>query len=787
MKVFRSLFCFLFASLLMLPFIGIFYAEADNEPPVRMVITYDPETRLQSDGIVSELIFSIINDGEQSYTLYGAHLLGGYDGEDRILNDTITIDSHSSKQFSLHDIPVSEEQLNKDIIYTLTWYEHVEIPPETFEPDPNNEVDEEPVDSENSESNQILPEEVPTEPSYIEVEKSIDATVRIDKFIPPVLSISASVSADAVQYGSTFTITYIIQNNTKYDMSALRLTDLGVSSEQIELPDTNLMAGETMTINKECVMGEEDVLIHPVITYVAAQRQTETEFEETLTVASVIIGIKLEVEQYPSNEEGTTFAITITNTGNRAMTKVQLYDEINTRIDSPFDLGPQQQKVITFQVPSAYASGLIRTVQFHLTCKDPFNNTFSFKDVNTYECIPFISSDSVRINLLAELTKAFYNETNHLCGTIQFEIRNYSDVRVINASIQELSVIGKVTDFTELQRGETFYTVTYELDNVENLSFQLTAYDTSGKAYETEIVNLDLSQMESLASNKEVKPVIYHSNAFLKSLIDRFTFSFKNIVSVALIIILIGGIVVFILWLIEHKIRSALPRESMMKLEVPEPEDNSNINPSMDEVLSSSPAEQLGYRAPAKMRYGDKKRFKSEKASNAIKPSDNGHKNLDSFNNGLNLSDFLHNNQMDDEDDEGNDIVSNDISIDDIHPDYYDADNNHKEFENTDNKDENPLLIPEIEDENSDDDIEVITDKYPESDEIYSEKIEIDHVAIDSEHDTSSDESFEPQINIANEPEQSGPKIIEFRRVAANRKLQPNMVIHFENNGSEGK
>ena len=150
-----------------------------------------------------------------------------------------------------------------------------------------------------------------------------------------------------------------------------------------------------MTINKECVMGEEDVLIHPVITYVAAQRQTETEFEETLTVASVIIGIKLEVEQYPSNEEGTTFAITITNTGNRAMTKVQLYDEINTRIDSPFDLGPQQQKVITFQVPSAYASGLIRTVQFHLTCKDPFNNTFSFKDVNTYECIPFISSDSV--------------------------------------------------------------------------------------------------------------------------------------------------------------------------------------------------------------------------------------------------------------------------------------------------------------------------------------------------------------------------------------------------------
>lgn len=778
MKYYKILLSVVFAVLLVFSCAGIFFAAAENEVPIRMIITYDPETRLQTDGTVNELIFTIINDTDNSYTLYDSHLYGGYDGEDRILNDKIIIDAHSSIEFSLHDIYVKDDQLSKDIVYYLSWFEITEVPLEVT-PIPTEEKEEEDeVDGDNEEELS----EHSTEYEIIKTERTIESTIHIEKFIPPVLTLSAYTSSDAVQAGSTFSVTYVIQNNTKYDMSSLRLIDFGVSSEQIELPDTNLTAGQSITVTKECVMGEEDILVHPVITYIAVQRQTETEYEETLTVASVIIGIKLDVQQFPSNEEGTTFSIAITNTGNRSMTNIQLYDEINSKIDAQFDLGPQQQKILTFQVPSAYASGLIRTVQFHLSCRDYFNNVFTYRDVNTYECVPYISTDSIRLSMIVELAKAYYDENNNLCGTLQFEIRNYSDVRVLYASVIEENLLGKITDFSELQRGETFYTSSYQLEGIESLSFRLQAYDTSGKPYETESIVVDLSQLESLASEKEVKPVIHHSNAFLKELIDKFTFSFKNIVTVALIAVFIGLFVGIILFIIEYRIRAKLPREALTKLNVPVANDGLEINPSMDQLLSGSPAEQLGYRAPAKIRYGDK---------NSIKPSNNipqkkvKNNQVPKHNNSLQISKDSNKENFPVNEDI-NEIILNlpgSLSVEDIHPNieeqssYERTDilNDSIDFNDSNNEiDSYPINVDQAVAEDIKLDIDSISDKINSDINSSFHNEPIDSVVDNIDGNSQMIETYDSKTTLN---DQNISKVVEFRPLESRKIMRINSII----------
>jgi hypothetical protein len=196
------------------------------------------------------------------------------------------------------------------------------------------------------------------------------------------------------------------------------LTDADVYDGAIPIPTTELAIGDSTSITIDYVMGIEDMEFCPAVSYVASQRQFESRLEEPVIIDSVITGIMIDVEQYPSNEEGSTFAITVTNTGNRMLTGLQLYDEINTAIDFPFDLSPQQQKVVTFNVPSAYSAGLIRNVRFRITGYDYYGDPFSYTDVNSYECVPYITSDEVRLSVLASLKNAFFDENGKLCGEI---------------------------------------------------------------------------------------------------------------------------------------------------------------------------------------------------------------------------------------------------------------------------------------------------------------------------------------------------------------------------------
>ena len=550
---------------------------AEESHSIQMTIKVAPDTQLSESGTVEYLTFTIANRGSESYTLNNARLSGGYDGIERQLEGDMTVSPGGSKEFTLYNVPVSYDQLGNAVRYTLTW-EEIRI--------------EEPED----------PEDPEAEPVTVTTTQSTSAMVLIERFIPPVLTVSVSASDADVSVGESFTVTYRIANETKYDITDIEMTDPGVYEGTIPLPGRDLTAGASITVPVTYTMEEEDMEFRPVLSYVAARRPTVTEAEESVVVGTVVVGIQLDVQQYPANEEGTTFAITVTNTGNRAMKQLQLYDEINTPIESAFDLGPQQQKVISFTVPSAYSAGIVRTVTFRLTGKDFFGDDFQFTDVNSYTCAPYITSDAVRLSLFASITNAFIDDSGKLCGTVRVEIRNYSDVRIVSAVLEEMDLFGDVQTYDELQRGETFFTTTYQLDNVPELMFRLRATDVVGQSYTTEPVTLSLDQLRALATKTETPTVIYYSNAFLKQLTDRIGSAFRNVVFVVLLLVGVSVLISMVLWFLEHRITAQLPRDSILSIKVPTAA--KPAQGAIDHVLKESPAEQLGYIAPAKIRYG---------------------------------------------------------------------------------------------------------------------------------------------------------------------------------------
>lgn len=584
---------------------------AEEDHPIRMSIAADPETEMESGGTMPFLTFTLYNDSDTAYTLHDAKLSGGYDDAERPLNGEMTIDAHGKREFILHDVAIADQQLDTDILYTLTWTEITEIPAEpsveTTEADSQTEWETEP-----EYETELATEPAPTPASEIvRTERSTSAVIRVERFVLPELTITATAAQPMVAAGETFTVVYRVANETKYDITNITLTDEAYTGN-IPLPGTELTAGAAVTVPIEYTMGESDMVFQPTATYIAAQRQTSTTCKEVLTVGAVVIGIRIDVQQYPSNEDGTTFAITITNTGNRAMKQLQLYDEINTQIDKPFDLAAQQQKVLTFNVPSAYSAGLVRTVRFRLTGKDYFEDDFTFVDANSYDCIPYVTSDAVRLSLLATVADAYYDENGNLCGVIQFEIRNYSDVRITDAVLSELTVFGTVTAFDELQRGETFYQTVYQVDGIPSVSFRVTAKDTTGQNYQTETISLNLEQLSTLAERTENNTIIYHSNTFLQDLSDKIRETFRNGLGVAMILILISAILCLILWGIESHLRSKLPQQSLLSIRVPKTQKTAQT--AVDTVLAGSPADQLGYKVPAKLRYTGAENIKKRAA-----------------------------------------------------------------------------------------------------------------------------------------------------------------------------
>ncbi len=549
-------------------------AKAEGEHPITMTITCDPMPELEGEGTIPDLLFTIRNGGAEDYTLNHAKLTGGFEDRELMLDESFTVLAGATKEFHLTEVPIADDQLDCDILYTLTW-----------------------------EETQIAVDEETGDPSFVSVTRETTALIRIERFVIPELKVFAEAEDDRVRAGDTFAVVYTIVNDTMFDMSGIRLYDPDQSMLTIPMESSELTAGETRTVRIEYTMGETGMTFCPRVEYVARQRELTTDAEERVSVSSVTVSLLVSAQMYPADEEGTQFAITVKNAGNQTLTNVRLFDEINTAIDQPFDLAPDQSKVVMFTVQPALSADRIRSVSFHAEATDCFGATVYAEDPDFYDVVPYVDSGDVHLALYVVLQKPFYDENGKLCATIQFEIRNYSKVRIHDAVLSELELFGEVVRYADLVQGETYCTQVYQLDGVSELRFRLEARDPANQVCSSETVRLDLSQLKELADQKNDPVYVYPVNPYTQDLDAKFRSVLRIVLIVGLSVAAICGAVCVILLVSERRLKKKLPPAFEEDLENAM---RSTKRRMQDQLFSDAPTERFGYVAPIKLRnYGE--------------------------------------------------------------------------------------------------------------------------------------------------------------------------------------
>lgn len=547
---------------------------ADGDHPITLSITCDPVPELECAGTIPDLLFTIRNNGAADYTLSNATLSGGYENDTKVLPDEITIIAGSTKEFHLTDVPIAENQLDIEITYRLEWEEH-----------------------------ETVIDEMTGVAQFLKHARETTATFTIERFLIPELSVSASCVSPYVRANEPFTITYTIRNDTAFDMTGLKLYDPEQSMQPIGLPRDELTAGDSITVDVTYEMGSADMTFEPRIEYIARHREMLTRAAEVLTVESIVVDLSMTVEMRTPTEEGTTFAITVRNNGNRAVTDICVFDEINTQIGEPFSLGAEEYRTLLYTVMPAVSSDHVRSVRFHLTAVDNLQSKIRVEDSNVFEVVPYIMPDSVELKLYAVLQSPYYDKEGKLCASIQFIISNNSNVKIYRASLKELSLFGEVISYEELRRGDTYYTQIYQLDGVMELRFRVDAYDPAGALCTSDTIRLDLSGLKELADKKNDPVYVQTQNVYLKDLDSKYTGVLRIVVIIGLAVAAVCAIACIVLYAVEIRLRNSLPGEFEEDMDRAL---KATKRRTEKQLFSDAPTEQFGYTAPIKLRnYGE--------------------------------------------------------------------------------------------------------------------------------------------------------------------------------------
>ncbi len=549
-------------------------SEEADEHPIKLEITCDPAPELEGAGTIPDLLFTIRNTSDADYSLTNGKLTGGYENREMILTESILVLAGGTKEFHLENVPVADDQLGVEITYMLSWDEAETV-----------------IDPETGDATFLTHKRVAT------------ASMTVERFVVPELTVYAVCADELVRLGETFTVEYHIENRTDFDMSGLKLYDPEQSMQSIALPKDELVAGDSCTVSVEYQMGKNDMTFAPRVEYVARLREMVTRMETPLSVGSFVVDLRISTEAYPATAEGTTFAVTVRNAGNRTVTDIRVFDEINTPIENAFDLAPDQSKSILYTVAPAVSSETGRTVRFHLTAVDFQNDPIALEDVNAFHVVPYVGSDDVRIGLYVVLQSPYYDETGKLCASIQFEIRNYGDVKIYRAVLNELTLFGEVVSYDELLKGETYYTQTYQLDGVQELRFRLDAVDPAGQPCSSETIRLDLSGLKELADLKNDPVYVYTQNPYMQDLDAKYSGVLKTGALIGVTVAGVCAVICIVLFIIELQIKAKLPPEFEEDMERAMRATKRRMD---KQLFSDAPTEQFGYTAPIKLRdYGE--------------------------------------------------------------------------------------------------------------------------------------------------------------------------------------
>lgn len=548
--------------------VGGAVTRAENDSPITMTIEPDPDCQLTEAGEMTYLRFTLKNEGEEAYTLTRAVLSGELLSQALAFEEDIVMEPNEVKEFKVQKLSVPLSAFDRELTFTLSWQEVYYLEEDT---------------------EQLFP---------LYEEKELEGTVVIERFSEPVLELSYKTGEELVKVGEQVKITYILENNTKFDMTGLSLYDPSVSTGYIPLESSELQAGARMEVVYTFDMGEVDVVVNPCVEYTVKGEKQLASCESTYTIRYLKVELKLDIQQYAATEDGTLFAITVTNSGTHAMKDIRLFDEIGTQVDEPFDLSAGQSKALTYTVAAAVSADSPRMVSFHLTAEDYLEKSYALEDGQTFEVKPYVGAGQVNLQLIVTMTSSKFNEDGSLLVRILFEIRNYSAVPISQGLLTENSAYnGTVREYEQLNQGvTTFYKDFTVEESAPVLSFILTAQDPAGNIYATEAMTLD---MTSLLQKKQEEVNASGSNQTIDTTgtiydTEKYTTLFRRILLVLFVLIVTLLASSAILFVYEKSILAALPPD---REEVPTTTGKTNLGDTDVARL------QLGYVQPAKLRY----------------------------------------------------------------------------------------------------------------------------------------------------------------------------------------
>ena len=552
-------------------------AAAETEEPLELTVEADPECLLSAAGEMTYFRFTLKNTSDAEYVFNDLTLRGDLLDEPKLIGESLSLAANDVMEFTLESVHIDEDEFDRDLAFQLTWHTTAYAEEDSEHLDP------------------------------ITLNHSILSTVRVERFVEPVMTVSLETDVLLAREGDMVTVTYTLFNDTKFDMTNITLQDPAMPQGTVPLEKNTLLAGERMQVVATAIMGTGNLEFMPSARYTVRGIESAAFASGAITVEYVDVELKMEVEKYPATAEGTLFRIKLINAGSHPMTDIRIVDEIGTLIADGIALEAGNERTISCTVPSAVSASSVRYISFEATGRDGLGGVCTVKSPSAYEVLPYVDSDQVRLNLSVSLTSSAQNDDGSNRLKLLFEIRNDSRVPISNAVITEADYFKSVVnEYGSLSTGTTTFEKEFTVPaGTRSLTFVMSAMDPAQTQYATVPMTLDLSPLTAPkpTSLPQIQPgktvdttgTIYDTERYARIL----RMSALIVLALTLMFLLLS----VIFRVAELNIRRFLPKEAVRRPFGPRKTPTGPIPSRSD---TDTVRAQFGYMQPAKLRYMDR-------------------------------------------------------------------------------------------------------------------------------------------------------------------------------------
>lgn len=287
------------------------------------------------------------------------------------------------------------------------------------------------------------------------------------------VSAERKVSTTKASKGEQVIITYIVNNNSASELSALNITDAELTGTPI-VKDVSVAPGAVYTFDYNYTMGGETVVSAPVISYKADGAEASVTVPET-SIGMVNTRLTVEVEQGSPTAEGVNFTLKLINNGNQKISKIKIKDEQGNSVNKDgFALSVGESKTLSYSVDNQNE----RNVVFYLTGSSAAGDDYT-DNTKTYTVRKYVDPSLIGLDFSAEVL-----ETLNAQGSIKlrFVVKNTGSVELQNLVLSEQQ-IGEIRRQETVPIGESVLEETVNVGTPRDMSFSVNVQDEAHNDY----------------------------------------------------------------------------------------------------------------------------------------------------------------------------------------------------------------------------------------------------------------------------------------------------------------